>query len=50
MPITKHNYLVKDAKDLPVIIEEAFHIASTGGDLTGPVLIDGLKKCCRSYA
>ncbi len=38
MPITKHNYLVKDAKDLPVIIEEAFHIASTGRP--GPVLID----------
>ncbi len=38
LPITKHNYLVKDAKDLPRIIKEAFHIASTGRP--GPVLID----------
>ncbi|MDS1029327.1 biosynthetic-type acetolactate synthase large subunit [Bacillota bacterium LX-D] len=38
MPITKHNYLVKDVKDLPRIIQEAFHIASTGRP--GPVLID----------
>lgn len=37
-PITKHNYLVKDVKDLSRIIKEAFHIASTGRP--GPVLID----------
>lgn len=37
-PITKHNYLVKDIKDLTRIIKEAFHIASTGRP--GPVLID----------
>jgi len=37
-PITKHNYLVQDAKELPRIIKEAFHIASTGRP--GPVLID----------
>jgi len=37
-PITKHNYLVKDALDLARIIREAFHIASTGRP--GPVLID----------
>ena len=37
-PITKHNYLVKDAKDLAVIVREAFYIASTGRP--GPVLID----------
>ncbi|MDP8260426.1 MAG: biosynthetic-type acetolactate synthase large subunit [Candidatus Gygaella obscura] len=36
--ITKHNYLVKDTKDLAKIIREAFHIASTGRP--GPVLID----------
>jgi len=36
--ITKHNYLVNDIKDLPRIITEAFHIASTGRP--GPVLID----------
>ncbi|CAM2989007.1 biosynthetic-type acetolactate synthase large subunit [Paenibacillus sediminis] len=38
MPITKHSYLVRDVKDLPRIIHEAFHIASTGRK--GPVLID----------
>jgi len=37
-PITKHNYLVKNVKDLPQIIKEAFIIASTGRP--GPVLID----------
>jgi len=35
---TKHNYLVKDVADLPRIIHEAFHIATTGRP--GPVLID----------
>ena len=38
LPFTKHNYLVKDAAQLPRIIKEAFHIASTGRP--GPVLID----------
>ncbi|MGI6686295.1 MAG: biosynthetic-type acetolactate synthase large subunit [Bacillota bacterium] len=37
-PITKHNYLVQSADDIPRIIKEAFHIASTGRP--GPVLID----------
>jgi acetolactate synthase-1/2/3 large subunit len=37
-PCTKHNYLVKDVKDLAQTIREAFHIASTGRP--GPVLID----------
>ncbi|MBE0603864.1 MAG: biosynthetic-type acetolactate synthase large subunit, partial [Deltaproteobacteria bacterium] len=37
-PCTKHNYLVKDAKDLPRVIKEAFYIASTGRP--GPVLVD----------
>jgi len=37
-PITKHNYLVKDVKDLARIVREAFHIAATGRP--GPVLID----------
>jgi len=37
-PITKHNYLVKDIKDLSRIIREAFYIASTGRP--GPVLVD----------
>ncbi len=38
IPITKHNYLVDDVKDLARIIKEAFYIAGTGRP--GPVLID----------
>lgn len=38
LPVTKHNYLVKNVNDLPRIIKEAFHIAATGRP--GPVLID----------
>ncbi|AKB29912.1 Acetolactate synthase large subunit [Methanosarcina siciliae C2J] len=38
MPITKHNYLVQDPLEIPRIVKEAFHIASTGRP--GPVLID----------
>jgi len=37
-PITKHNYLVRDVKDLARTIKEAFHIARTGRP--GPVVID----------
>lgn len=37
-PCTKHNYLVKDVRDLARIIREAFHIARSGRP--GPVLID----------
>ncbi len=37
-PFTKHSYLVKSAAELPRIIKEAFHIASTGRP--GPVVID----------
>jgi len=37
-PITKHAFLVTKAEDIPRIIKEAFHIASTGRP--GPVLID----------
>lgn len=37
-PITKHNYQVKDVADFPRIINEAFHIASTGRP--GPVVVD----------
>lgn len=37
-PITKHSYLVTDVKDLPQVVKEAFHIATTGRP--GPVLID----------
>lgn len=38
LPITKKNYLVKDVKQLPQIIEEAFRIAKEGRP--GPVLVD----------
>ena len=37
-PITKHNFLVKDVKELARTIREAFYIASTGRP--GPVVID----------
>lgn len=37
-PITKHNYQVQSVADLPRIIREAFHIASTGRP--GPVVVD----------
>jgi acetolactate synthase-1/2/3 large subunit len=38
LPITKHNYLVQTAEDIPRVIAEAFHLASTGRP--GPVLVD----------
>ena len=38
MPITKHNFIVKDIKDLAPTIRKAFHIASEGRP--GPVLVD----------
>ncbi len=38
LPITKHNYLVMSASDIPRVIKEAFHIAGTGRP--GPVLVD----------
>jgi acetolactate synthase-1/2/3 large subunit len=38
MPVTKHNYQVRDARDIPRIVKEAFHIATTGRP--GPVVID----------
>ncbi len=37
-PVVKHNFLVKDVRDLPLILKKAFHIAQTGRP--GPVLID----------
>lgn len=37
-PVTKHNYLVKHVNDIPRVMTEAFHIASTGRP--GPVLVD----------
>ncbi|MQG77038.1 MAG: biosynthetic-type acetolactate synthase large subunit, partial [SAR202 cluster bacterium] len=38
LPITKHNYLVMTAEEIPQVINEAFHIANTGRP--GPVLVD----------
>jgi acetolactate synthase-1/2/3 large subunit len=37
-PVVKHSYLVKDAADIPRIMREAFHLATTGRP--GPVLVD----------
>lgn len=37
-PFCKHSYLVKDVRDIPVTLKQAFHIATTGRP--GPVLID----------
>ncbi len=37
-PIVKHSFMVRDAKDIPLIIKKAFHIATTGRP--GPVVID----------
>ncbi len=48
LPITKHNYLVKDAADIPRTIAEAFHIASTGRP--GPVLVDVPKDVLQATA
>ncbi len=42
LPITKHNYIVKDVKELAGVIREAFLIANSGRK--GPVLIDILKN------
>jgi acetolactate synthase-1/2/3 large subunit len=38
MSVTKHNWLVSNAQDIPLIVREAFHLAQTGRP--GPVLID----------
>ena len=42
LPITKHNYIVKDVTELAGVVREAFRIASSGRK--GPVLIDILKN------
>ncbi|HVQ95411.1 MAG TPA: acetolactate synthase large subunit [Mycobacteriales bacterium] len=46
LPITKHNFLVQSAHDIPQVIAEAFHIASTGRP--GPVLVDLPKDVLQS--
>ncbi|MBT8161521.1 MULTISPECIES: acetolactate synthase large subunit [Arthrobacter] len=42
MPITKHSFLVTDPNDIPHVMAEAFHLASTGRP--GPVLVDIAKN------
>ena len=46
MPITKHNYLVTDAAQIPRVVAEAFHVASTGRP--GPVLVDIAKDALQA--
>jgi acetolactate synthase-1/2/3 large subunit len=46
LPMTKHNYLVRSADDIPRVIAEAFHIASTGRP--GPVHVDITKDALTS--
>ncbi|MEA2447114.1 MAG: acetolactate synthase large subunit [Actinomycetota bacterium] len=46
MPITKHSYKVMDPDEIPTVIAEAFHIASTGRP--GPVLVDIPKDVLQS--
>lgn len=46
LPVTKHNYLVTDAADIPRTIAEAFHIARTGRP--GPVLVDIAKSAMQA--
>jgi acetolactate synthase-1/2/3 large subunit len=46
MPITKHNFLVTDAAEIPRAIAEAFHIAGTGRP--GPVLVDIAKDALQA--
>jgi len=44
--VTKHNFLITDAADIPQVVREAFHIATTGRP--GPVLIDFPKDVATS--
>jgi acetolactate synthase-1/2/3 large subunit len=46
LPITKHNFLVTKAEDIPRTIAEAFHLASTGRP--GPVLVDIAKDAMQA--
>src|SRR5690242_18033021 len=46
MPITKHNFLVQNADDIPRVMAEAFHIAATGRP--GPVLVDIAKDALQA--
>ena len=46
LPMTKHNYLVRSADDIPRVIAEAFHVARTGRP--GPVHVDITKDALTS--
>src|SRR5881628_3386387 len=46
MPITKHNFLVQEAAEIPRVLTEAFHIAATGRP--GPVLVDIAKDALQA--
>lgn len=48
MPITKHNYLVKNVNDIAYVVKEAIHIATTGR--YGPVLVDITKDALQATA
>jgi acetolactate synthase-1/2/3 large subunit len=47
MPVTKHNYLVTRADEIPDVVREAFHLAATGRP--GPVLIDVPKDVLNAH-
>ncbi len=48
MPITKHNFIVKDARDLAKVMRRAFRIAKSGRP--GPVLVDITKDATANQA
>ncbi|MFI7600860.1 acetolactate synthase large subunit [Actinoplanes sp. NPDC049681] len=47
LPITKHNFLIQSAEEIPRIMAEAFHLASTGRP--GPVLVDIPKDVLQAH-
>ncbi len=48
IPVTKHNFLVREVHDLPRVMKEAFHLARTGRP--GPVLVDVPKDVLQKEA
>lgn len=48
MPITKYNYQIRDVKDIPRVVKEAFHIANSGRK--GPVVIDLPKDIAAEFS
>jgi acetolactate synthase-1/2/3 large subunit len=48
IPVTKHNFLVRELQDLPRVMKEAFHLARTGRP--GPVLVDVPKDVLQKEA